>query len=85
MRFDGWCAAHGIDPEEMEDPRYLNLAYWWAVRNASEQADLDKFDRQLWLPPAGLQKEIPKESPWSAQNETAAFSAFSAQFEAMGK
>lgn len=69
----------------MEDPRYLNLAYWWAIKDASEQADIDKFDRQLWLPPAGLNKEIPDESPWSASNETAAFAQFSSQFESMGK
>lgn len=68
----------------MEDARYLNLAYWWAIKDASEQTDIDKFDRQLWMPPPGLQQEIPEESPWSPANETAAFAAFSAEFQGMG-
>lgn len=64
----------------------MNLIYYWATKNAQEQKDLDKFDRQLWMPPPTMDPDdIPADSPWSAENETAAFAAFSAQFEAMGK
>ncbi len=81
--FDGWAASRNVDPERLPLHRYLNLIYHWATKNAERQEDLDKFDRQLWLPPAGSAEPIPDESPWSAANETAAFDAFNQQFSAM--
>lgn len=63
----------------------MNLVYWWAgIRNASEQSDVDKFDRTLWTVPLWYRlrhgdEPIPDESPWSAANETAALGAFAAQ------
>src|SRR3546814_6036105 len=60
----------------------LNLIYYWATRNAQDEAALAKFDRKLWMPPKG--EEAPAESPWSAQNETDAFKAFKAQIQPDG-
>lgn len=36
-----------------------------------------KFRVRLWMPPKGA--EVPSNSPWSAENEMAAFSALKAQ------
>lgn len=60
----------------------LNLIYYWATRNAQDEATLAKFDRKLWMPPKG--EEAPAESPWSAANETSAFKALKAALQPDG-
>lgn len=75
--FDGLMASQNVDPLLLPPDRFLSLVYWWAVRNASEQADIDKFDRRLWIPPKG--RAAPAGSPWSAEAETAAFGSLAAQ------
>jgi hypothetical protein len=81
--FDGWCASRDIDPLELPPDRFCNLTYYWATRNASSEADLGKFDRRLWLPDKEetQAKGVPKESPWSAENETSAFKALKAALQ----
>ena len=76
--FDGWAAARNVDPLRLPASRFLNLIYHWLTADG-DPADVDKFDRKLWQPPVGVAVEIPKESPWSAENETAALSAFASQ------
>lgn len=41
--FDGWCTAHGLDHEALPWDRWLNLVYYFAVRNAAAE-DKKKFD-----------------------------------------
>ena len=74
---DGELSSRGIDPLLMPPDRFLNLIYWWATHNAAEQQQIDKFDRKLWRPPRG--KAAAPGSPWSPENETAAFAALAAQ------
>lgn len=73
--FDG---SHDYDPLGLPPDRFLNRVYWWATRNAAEQSDIDKFDRQLWRPPAGVAPA--PGSPWSPEAETAAFGSLAAAF-----
>lgn len=74
---DGQMASLNVDPLLLPPDRFLNLIYWWATHHAEEQAQVDKFDRQLWMPPKG--KAAAPGSPWSPEAETAAFSALAAQ------
>ena len=66
----------GGDPLALPLDRFLNLVYYWLVREADEKA-IRKLDARLWMPPKGV--AAPKESPWSAEAETAAFRGFVAQ------
>lgn len=71
--FDGYLASRKVDPLRLAPDRFFSLIYWWATRNASEQAQLDRFDRMLWMPPKGI--AAAKGSPWSPEAETAAFAS----------
>src|SRR3546814_12916525 len=64
---EGWATSRSTDIAELPIDRMLNLIYYWATRNAQDEAALAKFDRKLWMPPKG--EEAPAESPWSAQTE----------------
>ena len=44
--FDGWCAARGVEHEDLRWDRWLNLVYYFATRNASTE-DKDKFDAAI--------------------------------------
>ena len=71
--FDGWAASSGMDPLELPIDRLLNLAYWWATRNAEDENEVRKFDSRLWQPPRG---EAPAPgSVWDPENENAALAA----------
>ncbi len=74
--FDGWLASRSIDPFDLDIDRFLNLIYHWLVKDAQEQSEIDRFNIRLWVPPKG---EVPTSGPWSPENETKAFAAFSAQ------
>jgi hypothetical protein len=73
-----------FDGDSVEDPlllppdRFFNRVYWWAIKNATDQAALDKFNRQLWRPPKGM--AAPAGSPWSPEAETAAFASLASAF-----
>lgn len=41
--FDGWCASRNVDHEALIWDKWLNLVYYFAVRNASSE-DKKKFD-----------------------------------------
>jgi hypothetical protein len=47
----------------------MNYVWYMLCRNA-DSTERAKLRAKLWLPPKG--KEIPKESPWSAENEMGA-------------
>lgn len=74
--FDGLLASRNIDPLAMPPDRMLNLAYWYATRNATDQDQIVKFDRHLWMPPKGVAPA--PGSPWSPEAETAAFASLAA-------
>lgn len=44
--FDGWCTAQGLDHESLPWDRWLNLVYYFAVRNASEESKKE-FDAAM--------------------------------------
>lgn len=73
--FDGESVT---DPLLLPADRFFNRVYWWAIRNAQEQSDIDRFDRKLWMPPKG--RAAAPGSPWSAEAETAAFGELAAAF-----
>jgi hypothetical protein len=75
---DGLMASKDVDPLAMPPDRFFSLVYWWAVKDAADQAAVDKFDRQLWRPPKGV--AAPKGSPWSPEAETAAFASLASAF-----
>lgn len=74
--FDGLLASRNVDPLALPPHRFFSTVYWWATRNAGEQADIDKFNRRLWQPPQGV--AAAPGSPWSPEAETAAFKALAA-------
>jgi hypothetical protein len=74
-RFDGQMGMRSVDPLEMPFERFLNLVYAWYTEGMDE-TEIAKFDAKLWMPVKGA--EIPKESPWSPENEQKAFSQFKA-------
>ena len=81
MAFDGLCASQGFDPLHLPWDRFLNLAYYFLIRDA-DQEGIDKLERVLWMPPTpDVEVEY---GPWSAAAETAALGAFGMQFEALG-
>lgn len=41
--FDGWCASRNVDHESLPWATWLNLVYYFAVRNASSE-EKKKFD-----------------------------------------
>lgn len=49
---------------------YCAFVWWWAT-NGRDQRDVEKFRNRLWQPPKGT--PIPKQSPWSAENEAKSF------------
>jgi len=71
-RFDGWAWARGVDVVELEVGRLAHLVQFWATEGAESEADLRKFEAQLWVPPAGV---VPDRGPWSPEEENRAFAA----------
>lgn len=49
--FDGWCAAHGIDPLGLSVARQCNLIYYWCIEHTE---DREKFDTALNEPLPGM-------------------------------
>jgi len=50
---------------------------WWFYTHDVEEQERDKFKARLWRPPT-KDTPIPKESPWSPENEMAGFHALKA-------
>jgi len=38
FEFDGWCASKGVDPMVLSWHRFLNLVYYYLVRNRDEKS-----------------------------------------------
>lgn len=80
-QFDGWCASRGVDPMELRMDRMVSLIYHWATKDAQDQASIDKWRSKLWVPPPHMKdKELPTESPWSAEAQMSAFGAFKVEY-----
>jgi hypothetical protein len=52
------------------------MVWWFWTRNADAN-DKAKFRARVWMPPKG-EAVTDKRSPWSPENETAAFAALKA-------
>ena len=76
---DGWGLAHGLDVEGLPLARFGHVVKYWALRGASSEADVRKFEARLWRPPAGV---APDRGPWSPEEENRAFASLKA---ALGK
>lgn len=69
---DGYAVSRGLGPlGELSIERFANFIWWWATHGA-ESKEKDKFRARLWQPPKGV---VPEKGPWSAEEETKAFSA----------
>jgi hypothetical protein len=76
---DGYAVAHGMgDLRLLELDRFCNYVWYMLTRNA-EKKDIDSMRAKLWVPPPKSAAPIPRNSPWSAEAETAAFKAVKAQ------
>jgi len=76
---DGYAVAHGMpDLRDLPLDRFCNFVWYMLTRN-SEKKDVDQMRAKLWVPPPKSTAPIPKNSPWSAEAETAAFKAVRAQ------
>ena len=74
-QIEGYAASRNM-PElgQLSMHRFCAFVQWWAVRNAEKQADIDKFQSQLWRPPPG----VVGQGPWSSEAETAGLSSLKA-------
>jgi hypothetical protein len=74
---DGYAVAHGMpDLMDLKIDRFCNYVYWMLTKGYSE-TDMASFRSRLWQPPIGEIADV--RSPWSAENENAALSAFKDQ------
>lgn len=70
LLIDGYATSQNMPPlGKLTMGRFCAFVYWWATRNASDEKDVAKFDRQLWMPPAP-DVEVTT-GPWSADAEMA--------------
>jgi hypothetical protein len=74
---DGYAVAHNMPPlPELPLDRFNSFVWWFFTRNADDPKEVEKFRLKLWRPPPHV---VPtRDSPWSAENETAAFSGLKA-------
>lgn len=61
----------------MDLDRFCSVVHWFATRNAEKESDIRNFEARLWRPPSPAAPIHPA-SPWSPENETAAFAAVKA-------
>ena len=72
---DGYAVAHNLPrPDALPLDRFCHFVWFMSTRNAEKREEIDRFERQLWLPPPG---EVGR-GPWAPEAETAAFGAFRA-------
>lgn len=55
--------------------RFCNFVWWFMIRNAHEQTEIEKLRIRLWRPPPG---QVATRGPWTPAAETAAFAALKA-------
>lgn len=67
----GQGATHSIG--DLPVHRLCSFTWWFFTKDADSKSK-DKFKAALWRPPSKT-APIPKESPWSPENEMKAFSA----------
>lgn len=80
---NGFAVSQNMpDLREMYLDRLTWFLYWYFTRNGDPDS-IATFRAKLWIPPKGM--AIPAQSPWSAENERASFSAFASQFSGMAK
>ena len=80
---DGYLIGHG-SPLALDDlpvQRLCSYVWWFITRNA-EDKDREDFRIKVWRPPPQSTAPIPKDSPWSAENETKAFSSLKSALNA---
>lgn len=51
--FDGYCAAKGIRPFELDYSAFLSLIRFWALEGAGTE-EREKFERQIEAPETGI-------------------------------
>lgn len=73
---DGYAVGHGTNIYDLGLEQFCNFVWWMFTRNMTEQ-ETTKFRARLWQPPKGVAPA--PQSPWSPENERAAFQAFKAQ------
>lgn len=52
---------------------------WWFFTKDAEPDEKRKFEARLWRPDKKDTRPIPKESPWSPENEMRGFQALKAE------
>ena len=62
-----------MDVRDLSLDRFCNLVWYFATYRGDEK-DVEKFRIRLWRPDPGDEKPVTA-GPWSAEAETAAFSA----------
>lgn len=78
LDLEGHLVGHG-SPYGLNDlpiNRVAALVWWFMVKDA-DSTEREKFRAKLWVPPKTTDP-IPVNSPWSAENEMAAFAAVKA-------
>lgn len=53
MVFDGWCAAHGVDPYETHISRLCAIAYRLRLESCEKDSEVFALKARLWAPPDG--------------------------------
>lgn len=75
---DGYAAAQNMPYLwDLTLDRFCNFVWYMMCRNADPK-EVEKMRAKLWVPPPKSAAPIPANSPWSAENESRAFSAVKA-------
>jgi hypothetical protein len=53
MLFDGWCAAHNLDPTSTHISRLCNIAYRLRLEACEKDSERYAVKARLWAPPEG--------------------------------
>ena len=76
---DGYLIGHGLMTSARDFPADKMCSFvWWFFTRESTHEESEKFKARLWRPAVGDTKPIPKESPWSAENEMKGFASLKA-------
>lgn len=71
---DGYAVAHTMGYlQDLPVSRFANFVWYMLIKDADEQ-DREKLRARLWQPEKGTVVTDPR-SPWSSENERAAFGA----------
>lgn len=76
---DGYRIGHGAETRLLDlSVDFVCDFVWWYFTREADADERAKFERDLWMPPT-KRTAIPKQSPWSAENEMSAFAALRAE------